>query len=257
VLMLIGALIAAAVSLSPCGDVFANPDEPDAPAHDDGDPWNGYWWREEIWVPAMPTLESWFTPAPVWSWGKAVFYAPGSMRATAKYRGLSLDGYEGGVAMMSPADIGQEVWMRRPGHGWEGPFLVVDCARWNDIYPIVAHRREVIEVDFDTAVRWGMAKRVGNGWKALRWMTRGVQVSKVHPIALPDVDQPYGGASPGLVYYPQYWLDRVEFATMFHSRPIYRAPNEWYIDGEWRTFDDEEGLGLLSIKRRLPEVFIQ
>ena len=77
------------------------------------------------------------------------------MEATAEYRGLSLEGFLDGVALMSPTDIGKTAWIRGP-NGWEGPFLVVDCAQRDDIWPIVRYRREVVEVGWETKERWGL-----------------------------------------------------------------------------------------------------
>ena len=45
----------------------------------------------------------------------------------AAVRGLPLDGYLGGVALMPCGHLGDEVWVDAGG-GWRGPFLVVDCA---------------------------------------------------------------------------------------------------------------------------------
>ena len=126
--------------------------------------YDGYWWQGEVWVPGFISLETWYRPAPRHMVGKAVFYAPGVMHATAQVRGLSLDGFLDGVSLMSPADIGRTVWLLRPGGEWEGPFLVVDCARRNDMYGILVGRDEVVEVGWDTAVRWGMGYGHGKPW---------------------------------------------------------------------------------------------
>jgi hypothetical protein len=197
------------------------------PDCDDGNPWNGYWWLGEAWVPGYPSLDSWFTPAPVWSYGNAVFYGPGVMEATARYRGLDLDRYAGGVALMSPSDIGLPVWIRRPGHPWEGPFLVVDAAMRGDMYPVIAFRNEIVEVDYDTAVRWKMVE----GSTVKHWRLENVQVSKIDPALLYV-------CRLKLVDYPEWWLDRYEHTAVYDSgTPLYRAPSTWRLHGQWVTFD--------------------
>lgn len=109
------------------------------------------------------SLVAWLTPAPAYSYGGAVWYAPGVMEATCAVRGISMDGYLDGVAMMSPADLGKPVWVRHSG-AWEGPFVVCDCGVRGQVWEMVVVRGEVIEVGWDTAVRWGMGPFDG-GWK--------------------------------------------------------------------------------------------
>ncbi len=142
-----------------------------SPNCDDGDLMNGYWWRGG-WVPGLIKIEDHFKPTPRYSRGMATYYTPGTMEATADYMGLSLDGYVDGIAMMSCADIGSVAWIRRidpiwwvpvPWWEWEGPYLVVDCAEWDDHYPITVHRGELTELGFKTAERWGLAERNWRG----------------------------------------------------------------------------------------------
>lgn len=166
----------------------------------DDTPFNGYW-SEDGWVPGYPDKESWMRQVPVWSFGNAVFYAPWVMEATAEFHGLSLDGYLGGVALMGCGDIGARVWMRRPGYEWEGPYLAVDCATRGDIFPIILFRREIVEVDFPTAQRWGMIESPClNDCTILTWRIDDVQVAKLPPEILPLI----GLKRP--VPYPEWWL---------------------------------------------------
>lgn len=116
---------------------------------------SGYIWQNEYCIPHYLTLETWFEPAPAYSKGNLVFYSPGMMEATAEYHDLSLEGYLDGVALMSPADIGKEVWIK-VGKEWKGPYLSVDCANIRDMYGVIASRGEVIEVGFQTALDLGM-----------------------------------------------------------------------------------------------------
>lgn len=226
-----------------CGYIW----EHASPSCNDGDPINGYWWIDENWVPGLPTIESWFTPAPIWSWGNAVFYGPNVMEGTAKARGFDLTGYLDGVAMPSCADVGLEVWLKpfviyRDGEPvearWEGPYLVVDCAQRSDIYGVVVHRGEVVEVGFETARRWGMADYGGSRYVVEHWKLPLVQVSKVHPVYLPeDVFYPGWHSPDELVHLPSWWKEVVRFSDRRGQRPLYRYPSTWRINGEWITYE--------------------
>jgi hypothetical protein len=189
----------------------------------DGEPYNGYWWSYggslPTWVPGMVSIETWFLPAPLYAEGRAAYYAPHVMEATAEYRGLSLEGYVDGVSLMSPADIGLEVWLRPPGGEWEGPFLVVDCARKNDIWPIVAVRGELVEVGWRTAERWGM-----------KGPLQDVQVSKWPPAAL--VAEPED--------FREWWKERAEFTGRWDGGALYGGGSRWRVNGEWRTYAQPE-----------------
>ena len=197
--------------------------EQTAPHCDDGNFWNGYWWRD-YWVPGYPSIESWYTPAPEWFYGKALFYGPGAMEATAQWRGMDLTGFVDGVALMSPADIGLTVWLKRPGHDWEGPFLVVDAAARGDIYPIVVHWNDAVEVGYKTAVSWGM---VENG-QVKKWMIEDVEISKIHPRHLWNYPR---------IEYRSWFLSNFKADTTFtFGTPLYLPPSTWRINGEWVTF---------------------
>jgi len=110
------------------------------------------------------TLAQWMTPAPIYSRGGAVWYAPGVMEANCQYRGYDMDRFEDGVAMMSPSDLGKTVWLRPLGQDWQGPFIVCDCGVRGQVYEMVTVRGEVVEVGWSTAERWGMGPFDG-GWK--------------------------------------------------------------------------------------------
>ena len=194
------------------------------PSCDDGNVLNGYWWRSEAWVPMYPSIESWFTPAPLHFEGNAVFYARGVMEATAKARGLSLDNFLDGVALISPSDIGLPVWLRRPGHSWEGPFLVVDSSMRGDAYPIVVYRKEAVEIGWRTAKRWGMVNDKG---KVEMWRIANVEVSKINPNDITEAT----------VGYKSWWLEHLTEATYRDfGTPPYRSPSTWRLNGVWTTF---------------------
>ena len=182
------------------------------PECDDGNPINGYWAWDEVWVPGYISIETWFAPAPDHFSGRVVFYNQGAMEATAAWRDLSLEGYLDGVALMSPADIGHKVWIKFDGI-WEGPFLVVDCARRGDMYPVIMYREEAVEVGWETAQRWDLKPPYPD-----------VEVSKMKP-----------RASEGVVL-SEWYEEIVEFADRMGPWIYFRPPNEWRIDGEWMTF---------------------
>jgi len=130
--------------------------------------------KQNCWV----TNETWFTPAPQHTIGKAVYYAPHVMEGTANSNGMSLDGFAGGVAMQSCADIGQIVWLRNNGGAWEGPYLVVDCSARNRMWEHSVIKEQSVEVDFDTALRWGMVRLTADGWKDVRGAMSNIEVWK-------------------------------------------------------------------------------
>jgi hypothetical protein len=60
-----------------------------------------------------------------------------------------------GVALMSCGSLGRTVWLRLPGHGWDGPFVAVDCSAPN-------HRfYHVIVYDLAVEIGWTAAQRLG------------------------------------------------------------------------------------------------
>jgi len=168
-----GWILAIAVALSSYTQL---PEIREPITEDTRDIFDGYHNQEGRWIPGYINNETWYTAAPQHTSGRAVFYGPGVMKATAEWRGMSLRGYLGGVAMMSPSDIGEVVWIKRIR--WEGPYLVVDCARRGDMFGATVHRKEVVEVDFLTAKRWGMVTGGVGTWEAINWWV-DVEVYKV------------------------------------------------------------------------------
>lgn len=165
----------------------------------DSDPLNGYFQPDRGWIPGMVSDESWNIPHPTYSYGGAVWYAAGVMEATALARGYSLEGYLDGVSLMSPADVGETVWMRQSGGEWEGPYLVVDCAQINHHFAAAYYNKETVEIGWDTAVRWGM---VGDGVEK-QWVRHDVEVYKSIEAPAGDIGSP--------VFYPDWWLWQVTF----------------------------------------------
>jgi hypothetical protein len=196
------------------------------------------------WTSYMPNVASFFrVPPPVTS-GWAVYYIPGQMEATAQYRGFPLNPqppFIGYVATMSPAMIGWSVWLKREGYAWEGPYLSVDCPRRNDQYGLIVYKHESVEVDFNTAVRWGFVQVTGwddNQHYAYKVIVGGeadVQVSYYRP----------SDNNPPAVVYKDW------YQSVFASGPkneyvvedIPTHPERWCItakqtcENAWRTFE--------------------
>ena len=108
----------------------------------------------------------------------------------------------GGISLFSPADIGEVVWLKRPGNDWEGPYLVVDCSQRNHFYHTVATNQESVEVDFRTALRWGMVSGNLMNYRTNLYMIRDVEVWK-------GLQPPPDNSVP--VNYSDWFLQRVEF----------------------------------------------
>lgn len=100
------------------------------------------------------------TPLP--QTGLATFYAAGLMEYVDGYRrdlNQLPDCPEcvGRVALLRAGDIGRRVWLQPPGGEPVGPFLVVDCARRQDVAPLVA-RAWAVDVSYELGQLWGMTR---------------------------------------------------------------------------------------------------
>lgn len=100
------------------------------------------------------------TPLP--QTGLATFYASGLMEYVDGYRrGLNQlpDCPEcvGSVALLRAGDIGRKVWLQLPDSEPIGPFLVIDCARRQDVAPLLA-RNWAVDVSYELGQLWGMTR---------------------------------------------------------------------------------------------------
>ena len=166
--------------------------------------YDSYCWQDYP-IPGLPDYATQYSPQPTLVMGKALFYAPYVMEATARYRGLSLDGYLGGVATMTCGALGESVWLKRPEHDWEGPYRVVDCARRNDLYGLITYWGDSVEIDWKTARRWDMVSGAWDDWAVNAWMLRGVLTSHTDPAELPP-DEP-------IVQLSDWFLGAVEYSV--------------------------------------------
>lgn len=134
---------------------------------------------ENYYLPAWVTNDTWYREMPQYTVGKAVWYAPGLMNSTAKFRGMSLEGFKGGVATNSVDMMGKTVWLKRVGLPWEGPFLVVDVGQRNHAYHQAVNVKTIVEVDFKTAIKWGIVSYnsgAKKGYQIDKWYEGGVEM---------------------------------------------------------------------------------
>lgn len=94
--------------------------------------------------------------------GLATHYAPGVMEYVYNYRLEQGDiagcvECVGTVAMLRAGDIGRKVWLKPPAGDPVGPFLVIDCARRQDIQQLL-DRNWVVDVSYEVGRFWGMSR---------------------------------------------------------------------------------------------------
>lgn len=94
--------------------------------------------------------------------GLATFYAAGLMEHVQDYRLAQAEiprcpECVGAVALLRAGDIGRKVWLQPPGGEPVGPFLVVDCARRQDVAPLVS-RNWAVDVSYELGQLWGMVR---------------------------------------------------------------------------------------------------
>jgi hypothetical protein len=78
----------------------------------------------------LVALTSWLSPTVESNIvGDIAFYSEGLMGDVVDNRGMNLEGYADGVALMSCGDLGREVWLELPQVPLVGPLLVADCSQ--------------------------------------------------------------------------------------------------------------------------------
>lgn len=173
----------------------------------------GYCDRNDHYIYGLITIESWNITLPAYAKGNVVWYSPDLMEATAQAQGIDLSQYVDGVALMSCQDFGQVVWIKRPGYDWEGPFIVVDCAKRQHMFAAIYYNGEIAEVGFKTAERWGMV-HIENGERIVSsYVALDVEIYK-------GSAPPQGGDS---VDYRNWWLDQVQFTSGKSLGELYQA----------------------------------
>jgi hypothetical protein len=99
-------------------------------------------------------------PSPLPQTGLATYYAPGMMEYVEGYRQTqgqlpACSECVGTVALLRAGDIGRKVWLQQSDGERVGPFLVIDCARREDVAPLVA-RGWVVDVSYELGQGWAM-----------------------------------------------------------------------------------------------------
>lgn len=113
-------------------------------------------------VSAQTLAPGYWEQTPLPQTGLATFYAPGLMENVTGYRQAQAEiatcpECVGAVALLRAGDIGRKVWLRPPDSEPVGPFLVVDCARRQDVAPLLA-RNWAVDVSYELGQLWGMTR---------------------------------------------------------------------------------------------------
>lgn len=111
---------------------------------------------------AQELAPGYWEQSPLPQTGLATFYASGMMEYVAGYRQAqgqlpACPECVGTVALLRAGDIGRKVWLQPPGGERVGPFLVIDCARRQDVDPLVA-RGWAVDVSYELGQAWGMTR---------------------------------------------------------------------------------------------------
>ncbi len=168
---------------------------------------NGYCDYRGRWIPGLITDESYRRAAPVHILGNIVWYNPGVMEQVASGKNIDLSSYVDGVSLMSVADVGQTVWLKRSGGSWEGPFIVIDCSASYHMFSNVYYGGEVAEIGFKTAQSWGMVSLTVEGKidrSNVQWNLSNVEVYKGN-------SPPDGQSKP--VRYVEWWMQHTKFTN--------------------------------------------
>ena len=98
--------------------------------------------------------------------GQAAYYNPGVFKQVVAIRQAGwtanplpeeLPPVIGFVARQDCTEIGQLVWIYHESEGIQGPYLIADCANKLEGHDKKMRRKSIIvEVDFNTATRWGV-----------------------------------------------------------------------------------------------------
>lgn len=111
---------------------------------------------------AQTTPPDYWEQTPLPQTGLATFYAPGLMESVTGYRRAQAEigpcpECVGAVALLRAGDIGRKVWLQPPDSEPVGPFLVVDCARRQDVAPLLA-RNWAVDVSYELGQLWGLTR---------------------------------------------------------------------------------------------------
>lgn len=147
---------------------------------EDDDRRNGYWYHVDC-LPGIVSKEFQLSAGPQSYVGVATYYAEGVMERVAEVRGLSMDGYWGGIATMFCGNIGKKAYLKPSSQGnWQGPYIVLDCSSREGFFYNININQIAVEVDWKTSRRWGMSGGLA-----------GVHVCLTYPDCGPASSLPY------------------------------------------------------------------
>ena len=114
---------------------------------------------------AEELVPGYWEQSPLPQTGLATYYAPGMMEYVAGYRQTqgqlpACPECVGTVALLRAGDIGRKVWLQASDGERVGPFLVIDCARRQDVAPLVA-RGWAVDVSYELGQAWRMNRPLG------------------------------------------------------------------------------------------------
>ena len=122
-------------------------------------------WKEAIGAALAPVYWTelsppYTAPSPLPVTGLAMYYAPHVMDGVAAYRErtsalAACPECVGRVALLRAGDLVLKGWIQVAENVVEGPFQVLDVAARHHV-PDLLRRNWVVDVDYATAVRWGM-----------------------------------------------------------------------------------------------------
>ena len=160
--------------------------------------------------PSLITPESAQRKMPDYVKGDVTWVNPHRMEDTAVVNNIDLSPFKDGIALMSCSDIGETVWLKRPDHNWDGPFVVADCANPRHMFAAICYKGEVAELGFKTAVEWGLATYENEKVGIIHHVVLNVEVAR-------SAGAPNTSGAP--TDYREWWLSNLTFVNgkAFHD----------------------------------------
>jgi hypothetical protein len=110
----------------------------------------------DLWLtPGLPSRHTYYTPSPVHFSTRALWQNRGVMQASARYNGVDLSDVAGGIALMSPTDVGRFAFVRAHGGDWTAT-RVGDTVNRLHLYYHVATVRSAVELSYELAEQLGV-----------------------------------------------------------------------------------------------------
>lgn len=107
-------------------------------------------------VPALITYSTYWQTPPIYTSGRALYYAEGLMEYVAAQKGYDTSGVDGLVSLLSPSTVGWTFSIRVPTlPGWL-TVMDVDAAALEHYYPHIMYSRSPIEFSYALAQQTGL-----------------------------------------------------------------------------------------------------